>query len=103
MQQENNSQNRTRTQPDCDSGIGQHLLKNRKSAKNYEDTKFSILTIARSQFQLRLWEATVSAGRRGITRLQTCAVRLRKINCIGSPKFKMRVCVILNDLGITKN
>ena len=34
----------------------------------------------------------VSAGPKGITRLQICAVRVRKINCIGSPKIKMRVC-----------
>ena len=47
-------------QPDCDSAIGQHLLKNRKCAKNYEDIKFSILTFAHSQFQLRLLKATFS-------------------------------------------
>ena len=46
------------TQPDCDSAIGQHPLKKRKCTRNYEDTKFSILAIALSQFQLRLLEAT---------------------------------------------
>ena len=48
----------TTAQPDCDSSIGQHLLKNRECAKNCEDTKFSIPTIACSQLQLRLLEAT---------------------------------------------
>ena len=49
---------KTTAQPDCNSAIGQHLLKYIECAKNYEDTKFLILTTARSQFQLRLLEAT---------------------------------------------
>ena len=44
------SNKNTTAQPDCDSSIGQHLLKNRECAKNYEEIKFSILTMARSQF-----------------------------------------------------
>ena len=58
--QTSRSNKKITAQPDCDSAIGQHLLKNRKCAKNYKDTKFSILTFAHSQFQLRLLEATLS-------------------------------------------
>ena len=56
--QPSRSNKKTTTQPDCDSAIGQHLLKNRECAKNHKDTRFSILTIAHSQFQLQLLEAT---------------------------------------------
>ena len=56
--QPSRSNKKTTAQPDCHSAIGQHLLKNIECAKNYEDTKFSILTTARSQFQLRLLKAT---------------------------------------------
>ena len=44
-------------QPDCHSAIGQHLLKNRECAKNNEETKFSVLTIVCSHFQLQILEA----------------------------------------------
>ena len=57
MQQEHNPQVQIRTQLHSDSAIGEHLLKNRECAKNYENTKFSILTISCSQFQLQLLEA----------------------------------------------
>ena len=30
------------SQPDCDSAIEQHLLKNGECVKNYEDTKFLV-------------------------------------------------------------
>ena len=61
MQQEHNSQDRIKTQlqsqvaiPELDS----ICWKIREDAKNYENFKFSILTIAGSQFQLRLLEVT---------------------------------------------
>ena len=55
--------NATRTQPlrsntiahpDCDSVIGQPSVQKYKMRKNYEDTKFLILRIARLQFQMQL-------------------------------------------------
>ena len=42
--------------PDCDSAIGQHLLKNDQCALNYDDKRFSILATARSSFHLNLLE-----------------------------------------------
>ena len=48
---------RNDTKPDCDSGIGQHLLDNDQSALNYDNTRFSILAAARSSFHLNLIEA----------------------------------------------
>ena len=55
MQQERNPQDRIRKK--LHRQTEQHLLKNVECAKNYEDTKFSILTTARSQFQLRVLDA----------------------------------------------
>ena len=45
------------TKPDCDSAIGQHLLKNDQCALNYDDKRSSILVTARSSFHLNLFEA----------------------------------------------
>ena len=44
-------------QTDCDSAIGQHLLDNDQCASNYGNERFSILTTARSSFNLNLLEA----------------------------------------------
>ena len=44
--QASRSNKKTAAQPDCGSTIKQHLFKNIESAKNYENTKFSILTTA---------------------------------------------------------
>ena len=61
--QPSRSNKKTTAQPDCDSAIGQHLLKNIECAKNYEDTKYSILTTARLPFQLEILEATYVKSR----------------------------------------
>ena len=45
---------RNDTKPDCDSTIGQHLLKSDKCALNYDNKRFSILATARSSFHLNL-------------------------------------------------
>ena len=44
--------------PECDSAIGQHLLKSIQCAAKYYEHQFSILDMAHSRFHLSLPEAT---------------------------------------------
>ena len=48
---------KTQFEPQSDSAIGQHLLESNQCARNYSDSQFKILTTARSQFHLSLFEA----------------------------------------------
>ena len=51
------AKSKTQFKPESDSAIGQHLLESNQCARNYSDSRFKILTTARSQFHLSLWEA----------------------------------------------
>ena len=55
---------KTKSVPECDSAIGQHLLMNDQCAANYNENQFSILDTARSLFHLSLLEATYIRLRR---------------------------------------
>ena len=55
---------KTKSTPECDSAIGQHLLENDQCAANYNKSHFSILDTARSIFHLKLLEATYIRLRR---------------------------------------
>ena len=48
---------RTCAIPSCDSAIGQHLLENKTCAERYNDSQFTILSQARSNFHLSVLEA----------------------------------------------
>ena len=49
---------------ECDSAIGQHLLKNDQCAANYNEDQFSILDTARSRFRRTMLEASYIRVRR---------------------------------------
>ena len=51
------AKSKTQFEPESDSAIGQHLLESNQCARNYSDSRFKILTTARSQFHLSLLEA----------------------------------------------
>ena len=51
------AKSKTQFEPESDSVIGQHLLESNQCARNYSDSRFKILTTARSQFHLSLLEA----------------------------------------------
>ena len=44
----------TQLEPESHSAIGQHLLESNQCARHYSDSRFKILTTARSQFHLSL-------------------------------------------------
>ena len=44
--------------PECDSGIGQHLLEYQECAGAYNDNQFTMLHVTRSSFHLATLEAT---------------------------------------------
>ena len=50
------AKNKTQIEPENDSAIGQHLLESNQCARNFSDSRFKILTTARSQFHLSLLE-----------------------------------------------
>ena len=64
--QSHRSCKRNDTKPDCNSAIGQHLLKNDQCALNCDNKRFSILVTARSSFHLNLLEAAYIKNRRPV-------------------------------------
>ena len=54
------AKSKTQFEPESDSAIGQHLLESNQCACSYSESRFKILTIARSQFHLSLLEALYS-------------------------------------------
>ena len=70
------AKSKTQFEPESDSAIGQHLLEsNQCCARNYSDSRFMILTTARSQFHLSLLEA-VYISRKKSRFVQGKAVRI---------------------------
>ena len=55
---------KTQFEPESDSAIGQHLLESNQCARNYSDSRFKILTTARSQFYLSLLEAVYTSWKK---------------------------------------
>ena len=79
------AKSRTHFEPESDSAIGQHLLESNQSARNYSDSRFKILTIARSQFHLSLLEAVYISRKKQ----QICAGKSSSYslyNCFGEIK-----------------
>ena len=62
--QPNRASKRKQPTPECDSAIGQHLLKNDQCAANYNDDQFFILDTARTPFHLSLLETSYIKVRR---------------------------------------
>ena len=62
------------TKPDCNSSIGQHLLKNEQCVLNYDNRRFSILATARSSYHLDFLEATYikTTDRNSLLTLSNC-------------------------------
>ena len=56
----------TQFKPQSDSATEQHLLESNQCERNYSDSRFKILTTARSQFHLNLLEAVYVSRKKQI-------------------------------------
>ena len=69
------AKSKTQFEPQSDSAIGQHLLESNQCARNYFDSQFKIVTTARSQFRLSLFEAVYISQKKNRL-VQAKAVRI---------------------------
>ena len=58
------AKSKTQFEPESDSAIGQHLLESNQRACNCSDSRFKILTTARSQCHLSLLEAVYNSRKK---------------------------------------